>query len=124
MGNYRIISGGEMVGGVIGVYSQEVSIGGTSLFSGGENDPVSWAHLDADVLARDFGGRSMPYDVTVSLPAIVFNREEMFAEELGRDCRVDRQRAIIHIVVFDGLESYGRYKEDGDCVIQEYGVFN
>lgn len=105
--------------GVRAVYSCCCLLSDVDLYSGGDNDPISWTHLDADLLAKDDGGRCLPYDVTVSLFALNVDRDKHLLEDMPRRLRRSGQAVAVHMVVFDGLKEYEEYMNNNDCLIQQ-----
>lgn len=106
------------IDGVRAVYTTWTIMDSADLFSGLDHDPVSMAYLAADRLAADDWGRCLPYDVTVSFPALHFNRDAMLVEELRPKTR-RMQIVCVHVVVFKTFADYTRYKEKDNCIIHQ-----
>ena len=111
---------GRDIPGVKGIYTSVMFLDGMELYSGGELDPVSMAHMNADYMARDEWGRALPYDVTISVFACgSVDRERMLVEEICPMRRRITQKIGVHLVVFDNLVAYERYMEEGNCLINQ-----
>lgn len=105
--------------GVRAVYTTYLFLDGCNLFSGDDTDPVNWAMMDAYNVAKDDNGRDLPFDVTISLPAICFDRDSFLVEDLSRMKRAMNQKVCVHIVVFKDLSSYTEYMESNNCIIHQ-----
>lgn len=105
--------------GIHAVYTSTTFLEGTDLYSGKDDDPINWAYMNAYELAKDDFGRDLSYDVTVSIPAIHFNRMEMFIEDMSRMRMRINQKVCVHLVVFKDLEYYNRYIESNNCIIHQ-----
>lgn len=105
--------------GVRAVYSSPFQLESAELFSGNENDPVYWAHIESDNVSRDDKGMLLPYDITVSFYGLNFDRNKCLAEELGSMKRRMWQKAAVHIVVFDTLQDYCNYMDNEHCLIHQ-----
>ena len=103
-----------------GIYTSVMFLDGLELYSGGENDPVTMAHMNADYMARDEWGRALPYDVTISVFACgSVDRDRMLVEDICPMRRRITQKIGVHLVVFKDLWSYERYMEEENCLINQ-----
>lgn len=110
---------GRDVNGVRAVFTCHCLLAGVDLFSGSDTDPISWTHLDADLLAVDDYGRALPYDITVSFYGIDLDRDGYLLEDMPKELRRRVQYVAVHLVVFEDLMSYERYMEEEDCLIEQ-----
>jgi hypothetical protein len=105
--------------GIFAVYTMTTFLEGTDLFSGKDDDPINWAYMNAYNLAKDDVGRDLPYDVTVSIPAIHFNRMEMFIEDMSKMKMRINQKVCVHLVVFKDFCAYNEYVQSNNCIIHQ-----
>lgn len=109
--------------GIKGIYTTKHALSYCELYSGSDKDPINWAHLDAERLAIDDNGNKLPYDITISLPALHFNREHHTLELLDDDVRkhiIGTQVLLIHVVVFETQLDKEKYNLADACFIREY----
>ena len=104
--------------GVIGIYTTVFLSAYKDLWSGGSNDPLVEAEIDArERLAVDgLSGGLYPYDITVSVYGLGgIDRDKEFLEDVGGI--MAEQKMAVHVVVFKDLESKERVIREGKTII-------
>lgn len=88
-------------------FSTTYMLAGSDLFSGGENDPVIDASVNArDFLAFDANGNKLPFSLQVGLVAQDINRDLELLEDKPKTYRRWDQKVEITIIVFRNMDDY------------------
>lgn len=92
------------------VYTSEYSLQGADLYSGGENDPLTDAHIHAmEHLAYDSRGKKLPFSLQVSFPCQP--RDNYLLEEKSVPLIRFDQKVWITVLIWRNLEDYFAYEQ-------------
>jgi hypothetical protein len=93
-------------------YNAIYSLANMEPFSGGIDDPMVIADMDAnDYIAFDNRGNKLPYLVRMSIFAHEIDRDVMLLEDLDKAIRRHDQRICVSILLFETEEEKNKYLE-------------
>ncbi len=93
---------------------------GAELYSGGENDPLLVAEIDAvERLAFDNKGNRLEFSLSVSIFGQEHNRSISLFEDKELRYRQWDQKIAVHVIVFNSKEAKEKYELSDVTLIQE-----
>lgn len=93
-------------------YNAVYSLENVEPFSGGIDDPMVIADMDAnDYIAFDNMGNRLPYLVRMSIFAHEIDRNVMLLEDVDKTIRRHDQRICVSILLFETEEEKNKYLE-------------
>jgi len=109
--------------GVLAMHNAYYTLAGIDLWGDDQYGIVKVTRNWAKAIAvKEENGRlvDLPFDVSISFPAMDINRGVMDLEHLHRQERLEMQVVVLTTVVFGSWEGYGRYMRD-NCVFVKSG---
>lgn len=102
------------------IHTSMFMLQGAELYSGGENDPLLVAEIDAvERLAFDKQGNRLPFSLSLSIFGQEHPREVSLFEEKSLKQRRHDSKLAVHVIVFNSLEAKEEYELSNVTLIQE-----
>ncbi len=102
------------------IHTSMFMLQGAELYSGGENDPLLVAEIDAvERLAFDRQGNRLEFSLSLSIFGQEHPRDVSLFEDKGLRYRRWDQKIAVHVIVFNSLEAKEEYELSNVTLIQE-----